>query len=63
MNGDIGENILITQDMILVIKDRVCVPNVDDLRKAIMEESHCSTYAMHLSSTKMCRTIKKNYWW
>ena len=53
MNGDIGENFQITQDGVLVMKDRICVPNVDDLRKAIMEEAHCSTYAMHLGGTKM----------
>ena len=47
----------------LVMKGRVYVPNVDDLRKAIMEEAHCSAYAMHLDSTKMYRTIKENYWW
>ena len=29
----------------LVMKGRICVPNVDDLKKAIMEEAHCSTYA------------------
>ena len=39
MNRAIGENFLITQDGILVMKSRVCVPNVDDIRKAIMEEA------------------------
>ena len=53
MNRDIGENFQITQDGVLVMKGRVCVPNVDNLRKAIMEEAHCSAYAMHPSSTKM----------
>ena len=45
------------------MKGQVCVPNVDDLRRAIMEKAQCSTYAMHPGSTKMYRTIKKNYWW
>ena len=53
MNRDIGENFQITQDGVLVMKGRVCVPNVDNLRKAIMEEAHCSAYVMHPSSTKM----------
>ena len=35
------------------MKGRVCVPDIDDLRRAIMEEAHCSTYAMHSGSTKM----------
>ena len=45
------------------MKSRVCVLNFDGLRKAIMEEAHCSTYAMHFGSIKMYITIKENYWW
>ena len=45
------------------MRGRACIPDVNDLRKMIMEEAHCFTYAMHLGSTKMYRTIKKNYWW
>ena len=47
----------------LFMKGKIRVLNVDDLRKAIMKEAHCSTYAMHPDSTKMYRTIKENYWW
>ena len=63
MNGELGENFKITHDGLLVMKGRMCLPNVDDLREAIMEETHCSAYAIHPYSTKMYRTIKKNYWW
>ena len=45
------------------MKDRICVPDMEDLRKMIMEKAHCSAYAMHSGSTKMYRTIKENYWW
>ena len=62
MNGEIGENFRMTQDGMLVMKGRVCVLNVDDLRKAIMEEVHYSTYTMHPGSTKMYLTINENYW-
>ena len=41
MNGELGENFMITHDRVLVMKDKMCVPKVDDLRKAIMEEAHC----------------------
>ena len=63
MNGEIGENFSITQDEILTLRSRVCVTDVNDLRKLIMEEAHCSAYAIHPESTKMYRTIKENYWW
>ncbi|WRX15687.1 Reverse transcriptase domain - like 10 [Theobroma cacao] len=43
--------------------DRIYVPKDDQLRRAILEEAHYSTYALHLESTKMYRTIKESYWW
>ena len=46
-----------------MMKGKVCVSDIDDLRKAIMKEAHCSAYAMHPGSTKIYRTIKANYWW
>ena len=39
------------------------MPHDAELRSAILEEAHCSAYAMHPWSTKMYRTIKENYWW
>ena len=38
MNGNIGENFCITQDGVLTIKGRVCMPDVEDLKRLIMEE-------------------------
>ena len=61
MNGKVRENFSITQNVVLTMKGRVCVPNVEDLRKLIMEEALCLVYAMHLDSTKMYQTIKENY--
>ena len=63
MNGEIGENFSITQYGVLAMRGKVCVLDVDYLRKLIMEEAHCSAYAMHFGSTKMYHTIKENYWW
>ena len=42
MNGEIGENFSISQDGVLIMKGRVCVLDIKDLRKLIMEEAHCS---------------------
>ena len=47
MSGEVEENFCISQDGMLTMKGRVCVPDVEDLRKMIMEEAHCSAYAMH----------------
>ena len=58
INGELGEDFMITQDGMFVMKGRICVPNVDNLRMDIMEEAHCFVYAMHPDSTKMYQTIK-----
>ncbi|KAA0067825.1 ty3-gypsy retrotransposon protein [Cucumis melo var. makuwa] len=47
----------------IVKHGRLCVPNISELKDVILEEAHNSAYAMHPSSTKMNRTLKKTYWW
>ena len=47
----------------MVMGQRLCVPDVGDVRRDIMEEAHSSTYAIHPGSTKMYHTQKENYWW
>ena len=61
MNRGVGENFSISQDGLLTMKGRICVPNMEDLKKMIMEEAHYSAYAMHSGSIKMYYTIKENY--
>ncbi|KAL0549271.1 hypothetical protein IC582_013752 [Cucumis melo] len=50
-------------DGAIVKQGRLCVPNISELKNAILEEAHSSAYAMHPGSTKMHRTLKKTYWW
>ena len=38
MNGEIDENFRITQDGMLTMKGRVCVPDVEDLKRLIMKK-------------------------
>ena len=42
---------------------RLCVPDMDELRKKIMEEAHFSAYSIHTGSTKMYHDLKGTYWW
>ena len=46
----------------MVMGQRLCVPDVGDVRREIMEEAHSSAYAMHPGSTKMYHTLKEHYW-
>jgi hypothetical protein len=41
----------------------LCVPNIDDLSKRILEEAHNSSYNVHPGSTKMYKDLKEIYWW
>ncbi|TYK27271.1 pol protein [Cucumis melo var. makuwa] len=50
-------------DGAIVKQGRLCVPNISELKNAILEEAHGSAYALHPGSTKMYRTLKKTYWW
>ncbi|KAL0544761.1 hypothetical protein IC582_019886 [Cucumis melo] len=45
----------------IVKQGRLCVPNISELKNAILEEAHSSAYAMHPGSTKMYRTLKNTY--
>ena len=50
-------------DGLLKMKGRICVPNVENLRKEILDEAHSSVYAMHPGATKMYHTIRPHFWW
>ena len=50
-------------DGALMMAHRLCVPDVVELKKEIMEEAHSSAYAMHPGSTKMYHTLREQYWW
>ena len=47
----------------LVIGNRLCVPDVGDLRREILDEAHNAPYAMHPGMTKMYNTLRQHYWW
>ena len=51
------------EDGFFYYRDRVCVPNDDELKKFILEEAHNGSFAMHPSSTKMYQDLKTLYWW
>ena len=40
-------------DGFVYYRDRICVPNDDELKKSILEEAHSGSFAMHPGSTKM----------
>ena len=41
----------VNEDEYLYYRDRVCVPNDDELKKSILKEAHSGSFAMHPIST------------
>ena len=44
-------------------KNRICVPEGNDLRKLILSEAHDTAYSIHPGSTKMYYDLKEHFWW
>ena len=53
----------VNENGVLYYKDRVCVTDEDELRKAILEEAHSGSFAIHPGSTKMYQDLKTSFWW
>ncbi|RVW67712.1 Retrovirus-related Pol polyprotein from transposon 17.6 [Vitis vinifera] len=54
---------VLSDDEILRFGTRLCVPNDEDLRRELLEEAHCSKFAIHPGGTKMYKDLRQNYWW
>ncbi|XP_022887787.1 uncharacterized protein LOC111403491 [Olea europaea var. sylvestris] len=52
---------VIRNDGALAMGNRLCVPDISELKKEILEEAHSSAYAMHPGSSKMYHTLKDHY--
>jgi hypothetical protein len=47
----------------LWLKDRICVPQNEEIRDSILREDHDSRYSIHLGCTKMYKVLKVRFWW
>ncbi|XP_019239167.1 PREDICTED: uncharacterized protein LOC109219182 [Nicotiana attenuata] len=57
------KNFTLNENGVMRLDGRLFVPNVDDLRKAIMVEAHSSRYSTHPGYTKMYHDLRDIYWW
>ena len=48
---------------ILRLKGRICVPNIAELRKEVLDECHKSKLSIHPGVSKMYNDIKRTFWW
>lgn len=61
-NGD-WTDFNLSVDGTLRFGNRLCVPNVDELKMKILDEAHKITYTVHPGSTKMYKDLREMYWW
>ncbi|CAH9097022.1 unnamed protein product [Cuscuta europaea] len=47
----------------LLLQKRLCIPDIEGLRKQIMKEAHETPFTMHPGSTKMYHDLKESFWW
>lgn len=60
--GKIGD-FTINENGVMSFRGGVCVPDVPELKKSILEESHRSGLSIHPSSIKMYKDLKELFWW
>jgi hypothetical protein len=60
-----GEQVNFKIDEFGVIRfhDRVCVPDIPEIKKKILEEGHKIGLSIHPGATKMYQDLKKLFWW
>jgi hypothetical protein len=50
-------------DEAILFEGRICAPKDSELKRAILEEAHKSSFSIHPGATKMYQDLKKDYWW
>jgi xanthine dehydrogenase molybdopterin-binding subunit B len=53
----------IRDDEIVVIEERVCIPDNKALKEEILKKAYKSKFNIHPGSTKMYKNLKEFYWW
>ena len=56
-------NIKIDESGVMRFHGRVCVPDVPELKRMIMDEGHISRLSIHPGVTKMYQDLRKLFWW
>ncbi|XP_075475693.1 uncharacterized protein LOC142509668 [Primulina tabacum] len=60
---DLSDKFRVALDGSLRFNGRLVVPNLIDLKEAILREAHCSQHRIHPGNRKMYHTLRAHYWW
>ncbi|KAI5422008.1 hypothetical protein KIW84_045455 [Lathyrus oleraceus] len=59
----LSDDFRIDENGVIRFRDRVCVPDVPEIKKSILGEGHRSGLSIHLRTTKMYKDLRKMFWW
>ncbi|KEH16378.1 hypothetical protein MTR_0205s0020 [Medicago truncatula] len=59
VNQGKGVDFRLDENGVLMFRDQVCVPDILELKKRILEEDHRSSLSIHLGATKMYQDLKR----
>jgi hypothetical protein len=63
MERGVAPNFRVDDQGIVWLKDQICVPQDEEIRRAILTEAHNSRYSIHPGCTKMYQDLKDRFWW
>ncbi|KAK8600587.1 hypothetical protein V6N12_050440 [Hibiscus sabdariffa] len=63
LDAKANSNFTLHLNGLMYFKDRICVPNDEELKKEILKEAHRSSFLIHPRSVKMYKDLKSLYWW
>jgi len=63
VNQGKGGDFRLDENSVLMFRDRVCVSDVLELKKQILDEGHRSSLSIHPGATKMYHDLKMLFWW
>ncbi|KAI5431677.1 hypothetical protein KIW84_035730 [Lathyrus oleraceus] len=63
VNQGQGGEFRVDENGVLKFGKRVCIPDITELKKSILEEGHRSGLSIHPGATKMYHDLKKLFWW
>ena len=63
VNQGKGVDFGLDQNGVLMFRDRVCVPNMPELKTRILDEGHRNSLSIHPRATKVYQDLKRLLWW
>ena len=63
INQGNGCGFRVDENGVMRFRDRVCVPDVPELKKSILEKGHRNGLSIHHGATKMYQDLNRLFWW